>query len=365
MTTPTIASVGTAMHRIPLRRPWGPDVTDVRVIAVTVTASDGASGYGFSWTPTIGSEAVRAVLDHDLAPFVVGLPAEPEIWDTVWARLHEAGGSGITTIALAGLDLALWDLAARRDGRSITEHLGARHESLPVYGSGVNLHYSLPELVAQAGRWVAAGCVGVKIKVGQPDLVDDLERIAAVRDVIGPSRLLMVDANQRWDLPTATRAAAAFEGLGLAWLEEPLRAEDLASHVTLRERTSVPIAVGENLHTAARFAEYLDAGGADIVQPNIVRVGGITPFLRIARLAEERGVPLHPHLLPELSAQVALALGAESLIEDVEDAGFAQLGALDASSPVSIEHGAVRSAGLPGLGMRFATPPTTDPEEAP
>jgi L-alanine-DL-glutamate epimerase-like enolase superfamily enzyme len=176
----------------------------------------------------------------------------------------------------------------------------------------------------------------------------------------------MVDANQRWDLPAATRAAEAFDGLGLAWLEEPLRAEDLAGHVALRERTTVPIAVGENLHTVHRFAEYLDAGGADIVQPNLVRVGGITPFLRIARLAEERGAPLHPHLLPELSAQVALALGPESLIEDVEDAGFAELGALDGPCPVRIDRGAVTSAGLPGLGLLFTTPPdiTTPPAAA-
>ncbi len=353
MTAPTIASLETVAHRIPLRRPWGPDVTDIRVIAVTVTASDGAVGSGFSWTPTIGGEAVRAMLDHDVAPFVVGLPADPSIWDAAWTRLHEAGGSGITTIALAGLDLALWDLAARRRGQSITELLGAQHESLPVYGSGVNLHYPLADLVAQAERWVAAGCVGVKIKVGKPDLSEDLDRIAAVRDVIGPDRMLAVDANQRWDLDTATRAAAAFEPLGLTWLEEPLRAEDLRGHVELRARTSVPIAVGENLHTVARFTEYLDAGGADIVQPNIVRVGGITPFLRIAEVAAGYGAPLHPHLLPELSGQVALALRPESMIEDVEDAAFATLGALEGESPVHIHDGRLTSRGLPGLGMHF------------
>jgi L-alanine-DL-glutamate epimerase-like enolase superfamily enzyme len=350
----TITAVRARPVRIPLRRPWGPDVIDVRVIAVEVDDTDGATGYGFSWSPTIGGEAVNALLQHDIAPFAVGRDAHPAIWQSVWERLHEAGGGGITTIALAGLDLALWDLAARRQGISVTGLLGRRHERQPTYGSGVNLHYGLDELVEQVRRWVAAGHTAVKVKVGKPDLAEDLDRLNAVREALGPDRQLMIDANQRWDVDTAVARAEAFARFSPAWLEEPLRADDLAGHRALRSRIDLPIAVGENLHTVHRFRDFLDAGVADIVQPNIVRVGGITPFLAIAELARERGATLAPHLLPELSAQLAFALPEVTWVEDVEDAGFEPLGALTEPSRVRFADGWASGGPALGLGLRFS-----------
>jgi L-alanine-DL-glutamate epimerase-like enolase superfamily enzyme len=353
VTEPPIVDVRTRRLRIPLRRPWGADVTDVTVIEVLVTAGDGAQGRGFSWTPSIGGRAVQALIEDDIRPFAAWRPADPAIWQAVWERLHEAGGGGVTTIALAGLDLALWDLAARRRRLSVTDLLGRRHERQPVYGSGVNLHYPIEELVAQAQRWVAAGHLAVKVKVGKPDLREDLDRLAAVREVLGPDRQLMVDANQRWDLPAATRAAEQLRVLGVRWLEEPLRADDLAAHRELRRRVDLPIAVGENLHTIHRFRDWLDAGGVDVVQPNIVRVGGITPFLAIADLARERGAELAPHLLPELSAQLALALPETTWVEDVEDATFEGLGSLAEPTGLRFEDGWVSGGPAGGLGIRF------------
>ena len=353
MTDAAIAEVRTRLLRIPLVRPWGADVREVSVIEVTVLDTDGGEGAGFSWTPTIGGRAVHALLEDDIVPYALGRPAQPGIWQSLWERLHEAGGGGITTIALAGLDLALWDLAARRADCSLTDLLGRRHERQPVYGSGVNLHYSMDELVAQAERWVATGHRAVKMKVGKPDLAEDLDRVRAVQEVLGPDRAVMVDANQRWDLDQATRGAEALGELGVRWLEEPMRADDLAAHRELRRRVAVPIAVGENLHTLHRFRDWLDAGAADVVQPNIVRVGGITPFLAIADLARGRGVDLAPHLLPELSAQVALALPETTWVEDVEDAGFGQLGRLAEPTGLRFADGWVTGGPARGIGIRF------------
>ncbi len=345
--------------RIALSRPWGADVTSVGVVATHVVRTDGAEGWGFSWTPQIGCEAVAALLRHDIAAAAVGRDAAPgAAWQGMWEHLHEAGGGGITTIALAGLDLALWDAEARRRDIPVSELIGRQRERARAYGSGVNLHYGIDELRAQAQRWVAAGFDAVKIKVGKPDLAEDVARVAAVREVLGPDRAVMLDANQRWDLPRATRAMAALAAFDPAWIEEPLRAEDLAGHVALSARTDVPIAVGENLHTPYRFEEFLAAGGARIVQPNIVRVGGITPFLRIAEIARAHGAALHPHLLPELSGQLALTL-SDALVEDVEDAGFGSLGALVGDSPVRIAGGALTETPHVGLGIRFALPERT------
>ena len=354
--TATIRRMTTRGIRVPLARPWGPDVRSLSLIEVVVEDSAGDLGYGFSWTPSIGAAAVRAHLDHDIAAFALGREADAaSLWEPLWRHLHEGGGGGITTIAMAGLDLALWDLAARRAGVGIADHLGRHHETAEVYGSGVNLHYPLGELVAQAARWVDAGFAAVKVKVGSARLEDDLERIAAVRDIIGPDRRLMIDANQRWTLEQAERAIGELAAFDLAWIEEPLRADDLAGHVLLRERTEVPIALGENLYTHHRFAEFIAAGVVDVVQPNVVRVGGITPFREIARLAADRGVELAPHLLLELSAQLALTLRGDHLVESVEDASFAELGALAGLPPIAVEGNRVRTTGQTGLGIRFST----------
>lgn len=350
----TISAFDARLLRVPLTRPWGADVTSVGVIATHVVRSDGAEGWGFSWTPQIGAEAVHALLTHDIAPAAIGSDAAPEAsWTARWQHVHEAGGGGVTTIALAGLDLALWDAAARAAGEGIADHLGRRRDAVRAYGSGVNLHYPLDELLAQVRRWVDAGFAAVKIKVGKPDLREDVERVAAVRELLGPDRDLMIDANQRWDLDRATTSVEALSQFDPAWIEEPLRADDLAGHTELARRIDVPIAVGENLHTAFRFEEYLRAGAAQIVQPNIVRVGGITPFRRIARLAASHGVPLHPHLLPELSGQLALTLDGDPWVEDVEDAGFASLGALRDAAPVAVAHGMLTVTPHDGIGLRF------------
>jgi len=331
---------------VPLTRPWGADVSHNHVLLVTITLQDGRCGTGMAWTPQIGAQAIRALLEHDIREAVIGLPPHPElVWDRLSAHLGEAGRAGIVPIALAGVDLALWDLRCAE--RALVEILGARRESVPVYGSGVNLHYSLEELRAQARRWVAAGYTAVKIKVGRPSPAEDVERVAAVREVIGPDRLLMIDANQRWDLHRARIALRALERYDLFWIEEPLPADDLAAHVELRRRVATPIAVGENVATVHGFRDLLTRGACDVVQPNLVRVGGITPFLRIAELARAFGVPVYPHLLTELSGQLALALHHPAMVERVEEAALTDLGLLAPPFPVEISGPELRATGAP------------------
>ena len=353
-TVPRITGLATRLLTVPLRRHWGAEAPENHVITTELSTDDGGTGFGFSWTPTIGPQAVKALLDYDIAPFVTGLPAAPEaVWDVVWKRLHEAGGGGLTTIAMAGVDLALWDLQARRAGTSVTGLLGQRQDSAEVYGSGINLHYTLDELVAQVERWVEAGHQAVKIKVGKPDIREDAERVAAVRSVLGPGRRLMIDANQRWDLPTTFRALDVLAEFGLEWLEEPIRADDLWAYRRLRKHSPVPIALGENLHTIYRFRDFIEAEAVDINQPNVIRVGGITPFRRIVELARTHSIKVMPHLLPELSGQLALTLAEPTMVEDVEEASFEQLGILDGPSPVRFSNSRVTLADHAGLGFRF------------
>lgn len=353
MTDPAIERVDVTRRVVALPRPWGPTVPTVTVIAVDVIDSDGASGHGFTWTPTIGGPAIEAMIHHDLVPWARGRPALPAIWSAAWEHLHEAGGGGVTTLALAGLDLALWDLAGRRAGLGLDDLLGRRHESQPAYASGVNLHYPHTELMAQAARWQRAGFTAAKIKVGREAIADDVARVTAVREILGPDARIMVDANQRWDIDTATRAAERLAGLGISWLEEPLRSDDTAGYVELRRRTDVPIALGENVHHIHRFRDLIDAGACDVVQPNVVRVGGVTPFLAIVELARDRGTPLGPHLLVDLSARLAATLPETTWVEVVEDSDFGRLGVLARPSGVTIDRGRAFVAPTVGLGVEI------------
>ncbi|MDB1088481.1 mandelate racemase/muconate lactonizing enzyme family protein [Streptomyces sp. ACA25] len=352
----TVADVTAVAYRVPLPRPWGPDVPAHHIVVAEITLEDGRTGTGFTWTPKVGAGAVHALLTQDCREAVTGLPAHPEtVWDALWLHLHEAGAGGVTTLAMAAVDTALWDLRARAAGHGLADELGRRRSSVPVYGSGVNLHYSLAELTAQARRWAGRGYPAVKVKVGSDDLARDVERIAAVREVIGPDTKLMIDANQRWDLFRAREALTALAPFGLLWVEEPLPADDLSAHVRLRRDTGVPLAVGENIRTVRGFRDLLTSQACDVLQPNVARVGGITPLRRIAELARTFDVPVYPHLLPDLSGQLACTLPLPTMVEDVEDASFAELGVLHEPFPVVIDGCELRLTGRPGHGLRFAT----------
>ena len=349
-----VASVRARGYRLEMPVPWGQDVTSQYLIASTVEASDGQLGHGFSWTVRAGAEAVLAMINADCGPIVTGGPvAATAAWDRMWWRLREAGG-GVTTLAMAAVDIALWDMQARASGQSLVELIGRQRDRVPVYASGVNRHLALDELVEQVERWTEAGHSRVKIKVGQPSLDEDVERVAAVRRVIGPSRLLMLDANQLWDLPTARRAASKLSAFDIFWLEEPLPAEDTQGYARLRAAIDIPLAAGESLYTEAQFRDFLIAGAVDYIQPNVCRVGGITPFLRIARLARMFDVPVMPHLLPDISGQLAMCLPLPAMVEDIDTGSFAAVGALARPSGVEITGDSLQAETAPGHGLEFA-----------
>ena len=352
--TAHITAVSSKLYRLPMPRPWGPAVTCQYLIATTVHSSDGGTGQGFSWAVQAGAQAILAMVEADCAPVAEGGPVVPAAaWDRLWWHLREAGG-GIAPLSMAAIDIGLWDLQAKSAGLSLADLIGRQRDRVPVYASGVNRHLTLAELTEQVTRWTAAGHSRFKIKVGLPSLDEDLERVAAVRKIIGPDRLLMVDANQLWDLPTARRAAQKLSAFDIFWLEEPLPAEDFQGYAQLRAAIGIPLAAGESLYTEAQFRDLLLAGAVDFVQPNVCRVGGITPFLRIARLARLFDVPVMPHLLPDISGQLAMALPLPGMIEDIDEGSFAALGALARPSGVVVTGDSLQAQTPPGHGLAFA-----------
>jgi L-alanine-DL-glutamate epimerase-like enolase superfamily enzyme len=350
-----IEAVETQLARLPL--PGGPwcdaihHVTHIEVIVTDVTTDTGLVGTGFSYTSGTGGLPLKAMLDHDIAPFAVGQEAAPRgLWHRFWHHLHDMGGGGVTTTALAALDIALWDLAAKAAGKSLVALLGACRERIPAYASGINLNKSLDELVDQVRGWRANGYRAFKIKVGKPEIEEDVERLARVREVAG--RLpVMVDANQGWDIGHAARAINALAPLAPHWVEEPLLADDVEAHARLRRLVASPLAIGENVYTIQQFNHFLARGGCDFVQADVVRVGGITPYLEIAALARAWNVPLAPHFMMELSGQLLCCLPNGYLVEHIDGGSLSDLKAL--AEPITIEGGDFIPPRKPGHGIAF------------
>jgi len=349
-----IEAVETQLARLPLSSPWRDaiqDVTHIEVVVTDVTTDSGLTGTGFSYTGGVGGRTLKAMLDHDIAAFVIGQPAAPRgLWHKCWHHLHNMGGGGVTTTALAALDIALWDLAAKDAGKSLVALLGPCRERILAYASGINLNKSEAELVEQVRGWQAAGFKAFKIKVGKPEIAEDVERLAKVREVAG--RLpVMVDANQGWDIGHAARAIDAFAPLAPHWVEEPLLADDVEGHARLRRLVPCPLAIGENVYTLQQFNHYLARGACDFVQADVVRVGGITPYLEIAALARAWGVPLAPHFMMELSGQLLCCLPNAHILENIDGGSLSDLEAL--AEPIRIEDGWFTPPDVPGHGILF------------
>lgn len=319
-------------------------------VFVELFATDGTSGLGYSYTIGTGGSSVVALLRDHLAPRLVGRdPATVEaIWRDLFFHTHATAVGALTSLALAAIDTALWDLRCRRAGLPLHVMAGGAQARVPLYTTeGGWLHIETAQLVEEALAARAASFGGAKIKVGRPSLREDVARLAAVREAVGEGFEIMVDANQGFTVAEAIRRARRFESLDLAWLEEPLPAEDMAGHVRLSRATSLPVAVGESLYHPSHFREYLQAGACSIVQADVARIGGITPWLKTAHLAETFNVEICPHFLMELHVGLCAAVPNARWVEYIP-----QLDALT-TTPMRIEDGHAVPSDQPGLGIAW------------
>lgn len=283
---------------------------------------------------------------------MIGQEVAPRaLWHSCWHHVRDLGTGGFTTTALAAIDIALWDLVAKEAGKPLTHVLGGQcRDRVPAYASGINLNKSVQELVDQVKGWKKDGFKAFKVKVGKPEIEEDVERLAKVREVAG--RLpVMVDANQGWNIGHAARAINAYEHLSPHWIEEPLLADDIDGHAKLRRLVTSPIAIGENVYTIQQFNQYLAQGACDFIQADIVRVGGITPYLDIAALARAWNVPLAPHFMMELTGQVLCCLPNGYILENIDGGSLTDLRAL--AKPLKIVDGYFTPPKVPGHGIEF------------
>ncbi|MGA0567513.1 L-talarate/galactarate dehydratase [Rathayibacter sp. KR2-224] len=292
-------------------------MTEVVFLIAEIETEQGFSGHGFSYSKRAGGPAQYAHA-REVAGAAIG--EDPNDIAKLYTKLLWAGASvgrsGVATQALAAIDIALYDLKARRAGLPLAKLLGAHRDSVRTYNtSGGFLNASIQDVLSRASRSIEEGIGGVKIKVGLPDGEEDLGRVRAVREYLGDDIPLMVDANQQWDRTTALRMGRRLEEFDLTWIEEPLDAYDAEGHADLARALDTPIATGEMLASVAEHERLIAARACDILQPDAPRIGGITQFLRLMTLADQAGLDVAPHFAMEIHLHLAACYPRETWVE--------------------------------------------------
>ncbi|WP_067974953.1 L-talarate/galactarate dehydratase [Nocardiopsis trehalosi] len=324
-------------------------LTSVSMLFAEIRTAEGWEGVGYTYSKRAGGHGQFAHA-REIAPELIG--EDPSDIQRIWTRLVWAGASvgrsGLATQAVAAIDIALWDLKAKRAGLPLAKLLGAHRDAVACYNtSGGFLSTPLEQVLDNTRAARASGIGGIKIKVGQPDTRADLARVAAVREELGDFPL-MVDANQQWNRDTAVRMGRVLEEFDLVWIEEPLDAYDAAGHAALARELATPIATGEMLTSPAEHEELLRHGAVDFLQPDAPRVGGITPFLKIMERGRHAGVRLAPHFAMEIHLHLAAAYEIDPWVEH-----FDWLDPLFEERLETVD-GRMRVPARPGLGITIS-----------
>jgi L-alanine-DL-glutamate epimerase-like enolase superfamily enzyme len=327
-------------------------------VIVKVTTESGLAGYGESHAGRAPG-AVAALINTTLRTLVMGMDATDVVgcWNAIYAKQLASHGMGAgTSLAMSGLDMALWDIRAKAVGWPLYKMLGGRSKPIPAYAGGIALGFQDPkELIAEASFHVKAGYKALKLRLGDT-VKDDIARVRATREAFGDDMEILTDANIGYTLEDARRVLPVLEELGVRWLEEPFPAHDYRSYATAASYSSVPLAAGENHFTRFEFQRLIDEGSVDIIQPDLSKSGGITECLRIAAMASAHKLPIHPH-----SSMTGINLAASvHFLAALDNGGYFEADISKnnlfrdelTSSPFKIERdGTVRPLEAPGIGV--------------
>ena len=340
--------------RIPVDPPRGDAIQQFDALelpVVDVVDARRRHGVGFGYTIGTGGSAIVELLKKELVNELIGKDARAirAVGDHLRKHIHALTPGCLSSTALAAVDVALWDLAGIRTGTPLHLLLGGARDRVPLYNTHVGwLNRQLDEMVDLAVEAVRRdGFRALKLKVGKRDPEEDVARLAKVREAVGSSVTLMVDANQSWTANEAVSRVRTLQRFDLFWVEEPVEATDIDGYVRLGALTSVARAGGESLYSPAAFHENIRRGALDLLQPDVARVGGITNAMAVCHLAACANLPVAPHVSPELSVAVAAAVPNSVFVEYIP-----QMEPLLAERLVR-DRGDAIPFDAPGHGIRF------------
>lgn len=351
---PAISGVEAACYCIPLPVVLTDSthgaMSHFELVTVRLRDTDGVAGTGYTCTVGAGGVALQVLIDRYLGPVLEGEDSGriEHLWQKMWWALHYGGRGGPVSLAVSAVDMALWDMAARRAGQPLWRHLGGHDPRVPCYAGGIDLQLSLDDLLRQTDDNLAKGFRAIKMKVGRDRLSEDVARVRAMRRHLGEDFPLMVDANMRWTADQAIRAARSFEEFGLVWLEEPTIPDDMAGHARVVREGGIPVASGENLHTLWEFSQLITAGGVTYPEPDVTTCGGVTVFMKVCHLAEAFNLPVTSHGAHDATVHLLAAAPNRSYLEAH---GFGLERFIE--EPLRIEDGMAIAPDRPGHGIVF------------
>jgi L-alanine-DL-glutamate epimerase-like enolase superfamily enzyme len=320
------------------------------LIAVRVRDADGIEGLGYTYTVGTGGGAIHDLIARDLAPAVAGADETriEALWQKLWWLVHYVGRGGLAVHAISAIDTALWDLMARRRGLPLWRLLGGYDPHVLAYAGGIDLQFPLDRLLRQTEDNLAKGVRAIKMKVGRHRLAEDIDRVKAMRELLGPEVALMVDANMRWSADQAIRAARAFAAYDVYWLEEPTIPDDVQGHARIVREGGLPVAAGENLHSLHEFQALIAAGGVSFPEPDLSNCGGVSVWMKVARLAEAANLPVTSHGVHDLHVHLLAAVRNASYLE-VHGFGLERF----MNEPLEIRGGKAVAPERPGHGVEL------------
>jgi L-alanine-DL-glutamate epimerase-like enolase superfamily enzyme len=349
-----ITQVTVDVLRVPIDRPYaaGGRTVDANWHGLArITTSDGVEGIGYVVYPRPDLMTTVGHAARELGKHLIGMSVlEPEAaWDRLARRGDWVGPGGLLHCALAPLDIAVWDAAGRTLGQPLHRLLGGYRDRVPTYASD-GLWYSLSpeELAASAKHHVENGFGAVKLRLGKEATAEmEARRVRAVRETVGPHVRIMVDATESWSLTRARRTGRVLQEAGIEWLEDPVHHLDVTGLAELRRHLEVPIVAGEHLYHLDGFRTLLEARAVDVVILDLARVGGVTPWRKIAAMAQAHRIPVCGHVVPEIQVHLLSAIPNGHLVEYVpRSAGILQ-------SMPRLEDGQLVAPHTPGLGLEL------------